>query len=174
MNKELLIKILDLLEESYPEIYTASELYDELEKYDIKEFCKVIEYLEDSKKARVHTDSEARGKRMIHRVSERDRLEITPEGIDFLSQEKLAQSNERRNDVQSSFNIIIAITSIIIALSTWFSLILLGVNGGIFQAIGATNLPPLYIGYFIVLIVITGLFIWLGLILWKVFSKADK
>ena len=113
MNNKLLIKILGLLEQKYPEISLAEELAKKLDiKISNNEFSKVLKYLRDSEKIKIVPVIDGLSSKIIY-VSPNDEISITNDGIDLLAQKKLLMVNERRNDIMKWATIVIAISTVI-------------------------------------------------------------
>jgi len=111
MDNKLLIKILDTLEETYPEMYHAEKLAKNLNTSINGEFYKIIKYLKESKKVEIRYNKDPSD--MRERLRQGDEVSITNEGIDFLTDKKLLESNEKRNNIIKWATIIIAISTLI-------------------------------------------------------------
>lgn len=111
MDNKLLIKILDTLEETYPERYHVEKLTKKLNTSIDGEFYKIIKYLKESKKIEIIYNKDTSNRR--ERLQQGDMISITNKGIDFLTDKKLLETNERRNNIITWATIIIAISAII-------------------------------------------------------------
>jgi len=107
MNRKLLIKILELLEETYPQIYHAGKLTRILRVSLDGEFFKIIRYLY-SKRFVIISDLE---------IALDCEISITSDGINFLNELKLIETREKLNRW-------IVIATSIIAISTVVNVIL--------------------------------------------------
>jgi len=111
MDNRLLIKILDTLEETCPETYHIGKLAKKLNTSIDGEFYKIIKYLKESKKVKITYVKDPSDPR--ERLQQNDWVLITNEGIDFLTDKKLLESNEKRNNIIKWATIIIAISALI-------------------------------------------------------------
>lgn len=102
MKKKLLIKVLAILEETYPEAYSISRITKKLNVSIDGEFSKVVRYLKAKRKViapeRLQSDS---------------RINITPEGIDFFLQNQLLESEQKRNEIMKWTMMVIAGATIV-------------------------------------------------------------
>jgi len=115
MDNKLLLKILELLEETYPESYSVERLTGKLRVSIDGEFSKITKYLGESKKITImHNGTIITGSGTLE---QRNRITITNEGIDFLLQKKLLKAEEIRNKIIVGATITIAIVGIISLIS---------------------------------------------------------
>jgi len=121
MNHKLLIRVLELLEETYPECYHAERLIKKLNifSYDGK-FSKVIKYLKEKNKINVAFKDFDGTYPQWRRLQQGDEVSITPDGIDFLIKIKLIELNEKRNNRLMWATIIIALATVINIIITTF------------------------------------------------------
>ena len=102
MDKRLLIKTLELLKRAYPTDFAVSNLTKKLGVSYDGEFSKIIRYL-----------------RATHKVIAPEKLQydsritIVPDGIDFLSELRLIETNEKRNEIIKWVTVVIAFTAVI-------------------------------------------------------------
>lgn len=122
MGKNLLIKILEMLEETYPECYRVERLVKKLNVSLNGEFTKLIKYLYARKKIDVRLHNyDGTYPQSFERLQQNDEISITPEGIDFLSMIKLQQTQYTQTkilDQQKLFTKILAMATAILALGT--------------------------------------------------------
>ncbi len=111
MNRKLLIKTLELLEETYPQCYHAGRLIKKLglSSYD-GEFFQIIKYLKGQGKIIVGYDIPDNSNREI--LQQNDEVSIIPEGIDFLNELRLINTRENLNWWLVTATIIIAISTL--------------------------------------------------------------
>jgi len=106
MQNELLIKILEALEEIYPEGYSVSRLTEKLGIQTEGEFHKIIKYLFESNKSHINfKNGDENIRNMIsknpsqfgidlsptplvlnHQLESEDKIYLTNEGIDFFNE----------------------------------------------------------------------------------------
>lgn len=113
MDRKFLIKLLELLDETYPESYSVERLTKKLNLAKDGIFSKSIRYLKLRDKI-IATD-------VLH---PKDLISITPEGIDFFDnlkslefKEILAQQQKKIFQKQTFFAELVALASIIIGVS---------------------------------------------------------
>jgi len=112
MNHRLLIRILELLEETYPQFYHAEKLIKMLGLHSFDgEFFEVIKYLKSKGKIIVAYNIPDNSNREILRQG--DEVSITPDGIDFLIKLKSIEVNEKRNSWIMWATIVIALATVI-------------------------------------------------------------
>jgi len=98
-----MIRILELLEETYPSFYHAGKLTRILKSSLDGEFSKIIRYLKATNKIIITLAEDEYLKPMGYNTMQRDNLlqqdgiTITPGGIDFLIEIKQLEMNEKRN-----------------------------------------------------------------------------
>ena len=114
MNHKLLIRVLELLEETYPECYHAERLIKKLNIFSYKgEFSKVIKYLTEKNKINV-IFKDSIGSCLQWRILQQgDKISITPDGIDFLIKIRLIEINKRLNKIIVWATGIIAISTFV-------------------------------------------------------------
>ena len=100
MNRKIMMKILELLEETYPNPCTADILMREIELRDIDgEFFQIIKYLKDTHKIIIVLVPENRmglptGREKLQKI---DEITINPDGINFLDEMKRLETDKNRN-----------------------------------------------------------------------------
>lgn len=109
MERKLMINILELLLETYPESYSISRLTKKLDVSIDGEFSKVIRYLKERSKIIVEG---------ADKLQQDSKITITPNGIDFLFEIKHLESEEKRNNFLLLATITIAISAILQAVNT--------------------------------------------------------
>lgn len=110
MNRKLLIKILELLEETYPRFYHAGKLMKKVGLYEIDgEFSKIIRYLTSTHKIILVPSTTSEDDRLVSN----DEITINPEGIDFLSELILIKTREKLNRWIVYATIVIAISTLV-------------------------------------------------------------
>jgi len=120
MNRKLLIKILELLEGTYPAFYHAGKLTGILGVSLDGEFSQILRYLKETGKINI-VFPESRiaptGRyKLASWLMQIDEITITPEGIDFLNNLRLIETREK-------LNIWIVAATIVIAVSTFANLL---------------------------------------------------
>ena len=104
MNRKLMMKVLELLEETYPSFYHAGKL---MKKSGISsldgEFSQILRYLKETEKINI-VFPESRiaptGRyKLASWLMQIDEITITPGGIDFLTKMKNLEINEQRNKI---------------------------------------------------------------------------
>jgi len=119
MNHKLLIRTLELLEETFPECYHAERLIKKLGAYSFNgEFFKVIKYLKGKGKIIVRYNIQDNNNRET--LQQGDEISITPDGIDFLIEAKSIGVNEKRNNLIMRATIIITLATVINIIITTF------------------------------------------------------
>lgn len=114
MNHRLLIRVLELLEETYPECYYVERLIKKLNIFSYDgEFSKVIRYLKDKNKIDVSFRDFDGAYPQWRRLQQGDKISITPNGIDFLTEIKLIETNKKINNRIMWATMIIALATII-------------------------------------------------------------
>jgi len=112
MNHKLLVQILEILEETYPECYHAGKLIKKLGLHSFDgEFFKATKYLRSKRKIIVGYNIPDNSNREI--LQQGDEISITPDGIDFLVELKSIEVNEKRNNLIMWATIVIALATII-------------------------------------------------------------
>ena len=112
MNHKLLIKTLELLEETFPQFYHAKRLVGKLGLHSFDgEFFKVIKYLKTKGKIIVGYNIPDNSNREI--LQQDDEVSITPEGIDFLIKIKLIETNKKLNKIMVWATGVIALATFI-------------------------------------------------------------
>ncbi|GAI81628.1 unnamed protein product [marine sediment metagenome] len=110
MNRKLLIKILELLEETYPENCKVSKLVKRLGlNSSDKEFSKVIAYLASTSKIQRKSHEELI---RLTPTYPNDEISITSDGIDFLNESNLIETREKLNRWIVTATIVIAISTL--------------------------------------------------------------
>jgi hypothetical protein len=117
MNRRLMIKILELLEKSYPKPCTAKELMEKTELKDIDgEFSKIMRYLKSSNKI-IHLLWESKtGLSRRDTFAELDEITIIREGIDFLTELKKVDIDDKRNKNIERATVVLALVGFIQAI----------------------------------------------------------
>jgi len=110
MDRKLLIKTLEMLEETYPADYSIERLTSKLNVPIDGEFFKIVRHLELSKK--VHIRYENVDRRAM-KPQQGDRIVIMPDGIDFLTEIKIQESREMMNKLIVIATIVIALSAIV-------------------------------------------------------------
>lgn len=121
MNRKLLIKILELLEGTYPAFYHAGKLTGILGLSLDGEFSKIIRYLEKSEKIEVRRIGQDPSQNERERYYSNDEIEINHTGINFLNELLLIETREK-------LNLWIVAATIVIAVSTLANLIYLALR----------------------------------------------
>lgn len=121
MDRKFLIRILELLDETYPESYSVERLTKYLNVIKDGIFSKSMRYLRLRNKI-IATE-------VLH---PKDMISITPEGIDFLSDIKLLEVKENNSNQQTEilqkqtlFTELLAVATLVLALGfilTFFKL----------------------------------------------------
>lgn len=113
MNRKLLTKILELLEETYPQFYHAGKLTRILGVSLDGEFSKIIRYLEESKKIEVRRIGQDPSQNERERYYPNDEIKINPTGIGFLNELILIETRERLNRWIVAATIVIAVSTLV-------------------------------------------------------------
>jgi len=113
MDRKFLIKILEILEETYPQFYHAGKLmkYSGLPSLD-GEFSKIIRFLEESGKIEVRRIGQDPSQSERERYYSNDEIEINYKGINFLNELILIETREKLNQWIVTATIIIAISAV--------------------------------------------------------------
>lgn len=122
MNRKLLIKVLKLLEETYPQLYHAGKLTRILGVSLNGEFSKIIRYLEESEKIEVRRIGQDPSQNERERYYPNDEIKIKPDGINFLEEIKLLESREKIVQQQTNFTKILALATIILGVAALLNL----------------------------------------------------
>ncbi len=109
MNRELLVRTLELLERTYPTDFSVINLTKKLGVSVDGDFSKIIRYLRAKHKI-IATE----------RLQFDDRISINPDGIDFLIKLKDLEINEKRNKLIVWATIVIAFATLINVLVSIF------------------------------------------------------
>ncbi len=139
MKRNLMIKILELLEEVYPENYKVERLVKRLRlNFPNKEFSKIIAYLASTSKIQIKINESVPGILLTSRPN--DEIYITYLGIDFLSEIKKLEMDEKKSNAITKATVVLALTGVIQALiyfqqfskdvhnlNSWFALVAIGV-----------------------------------------------
>ncbi len=98
MNRKIMIKTLELLEEAYPSHNKAKELLKKLKIKKIEgEFEKIIRYLKATNKIIVHMPESKIHPTARDKLLEDDEITINPNGIDFMDKIKRSEIEKERN-----------------------------------------------------------------------------
>ncbi|GEM_PF-3675593 len=114
MDRKLIIKILELLEEAYTNPLKAEVLMKKTKLKDIDgEFSQIIKYLKETNKIIVVLVPENRMGLATRRdelpkwLQKIDEITITPQGIDFLREIKRIETDKKRNELISDTTIVL-------------------------------------------------------------------
>lgn len=102
-----MIRVLEILEEKYPENCKVGKLTSRLElNSPDREFSKVIEYLASTSKIQGTTSALDQGIRLT--FFSQDEIYITQFGIEFLTDIKKAEADEKRTGAMTDATIVLA------------------------------------------------------------------
>ena len=128
MNRKLIMRIVEILEETYPQHYKAERLRRKVGLLSLDgEFSQILRYLKETEKIDIVFPESRIAPTGRYELAlwlmQIDEITIKPEGIDFLTKLELIQSNEKRNNIliwSTGAIAFFALVSLVIGLLNYF------------------------------------------------------
>jgi hypothetical protein len=117
MENKLMIEFLKYLELAYPLSCNAEKLRNKLRLPSLNgEFFKIIKYLKDTNKITIYLSETKVAPTAREELNTRDKITITPEGIDFLFKLKRLVIDNKRTMAIANATVVLALVGFIQAL----------------------------------------------------------